>query len=125
MVLGYLGPNDVQGKMPTQDGRTVDVVGKGAGDITANGAKLVQPTAHGAYIYDRYGVDTADAGCRGRRNADDVHRRRAPATATTRHRRPRPARRPRRRPPPSTTAAWPLRRTGDADHHDDECQTMA
>lgn len=51
MVLGYLGPNDVQGKMPTQDGRTVDVVGKG-GDITVNGAKLVCAyTAHGAYIY--------------------------------------------------------------------------
>ena len=51
MVLGYLGPNDVQGKMPTQDGRTVNVVGKG-GDIKVNDAKLVCAyTAHGAYIY--------------------------------------------------------------------------
>jgi uncharacterized surface protein with fasciclin (FAS1) repeats len=51
MVLGYLGPNDVQGKMPTQDGRSVDVVGKGS-DIKVNDAKLVCAyTAHGAYIY--------------------------------------------------------------------------
>ena len=51
MVLGYLGPNDVQGKMPTQDGRTVNVVGKG-GDVKVNDAKLVCAyTAHGAYIY--------------------------------------------------------------------------
>lgn len=51
MVLGYLGPNDVQGKMPTQDGRSVNVVGKGS-DITVNDAKLVCAyTAHGAYIY--------------------------------------------------------------------------
>jgi uncharacterized surface protein with fasciclin (FAS1) repeats len=51
MVLGYLGPNDVQGKMPTQDGRSVNVVGKG-GDIKVNDAKLVCAyTAHGAYIY--------------------------------------------------------------------------
>ena len=51
MVLGYLGPNDVQGKMPTQDGRTVNVVGKGS-DVTVNDAKLVCAyTAHGAYIY--------------------------------------------------------------------------
>lgn len=51
MVLGYLGPNDVKGKMPTQDGRTVTVAGKG-GDVTVNGAKVVCAyTAHGAYIY--------------------------------------------------------------------------
>lgn len=51
MVLGYLGPNDVKGKMPTQDGRTVTVAGKG-GDITVNDAKVVCAyTAHGAYIY--------------------------------------------------------------------------
>ncbi len=51
MVLGYLGPNDVQGKMPTQDGRSVNVVGKGS-DIKVNDAKLVCAyTAHGAYIY--------------------------------------------------------------------------
>ena len=51
MVLGYLGPNDVQGKMPTQDGRPVTVTGKG-GDIKVNDAKLVCAyTAHGAYIY--------------------------------------------------------------------------
>lgn len=51
MVLGYLGPNDVQGTMPTQDGRPVTVTGKG-GDIKVNDAKLVCAyTAHGAYIY--------------------------------------------------------------------------
>lgn len=51
MVLGYLGPNDVQGKMPTQDGRAVTVKGKG-GDITVNDAKVTCAyTAHGAYIY--------------------------------------------------------------------------
>ncbi len=51
MVLGYLGPNDVKGKMPTQDGRTVTVAGKG-GDITVNDAKVTCAyTAHGAYIY--------------------------------------------------------------------------
>lgn len=51
MVLGYLGPNDVQGKMPTQDGRTVTVTGKG-GDVKVNDAKVVCAyTAHGAYIY--------------------------------------------------------------------------
>ena len=51
MVLGYLGPNDVKGKMPTQDGRPVTVAGKGS-DITVNDAKLTCAyTAHGAYIY--------------------------------------------------------------------------
>lgn len=51
MVLGYLGPNDVQGKMPTQDGRAVTVTGKG-GDVKVNDAKVVCAyTAHGAYIY--------------------------------------------------------------------------
>lgn len=51
MVLGYLGPNDVQGTMPTQDGRAVTVTGKG-GDIKVNDAKVVCAyTAHGAYIY--------------------------------------------------------------------------
>ena len=51
MVLGYLGPNDVKGTMPTQDGRPVTVEGKG-GDITVNDAKVTCAyTAHGAYIY--------------------------------------------------------------------------
>ena len=51
MVLGYLQPNDVAGKMPTQDGRPVTVVGKGS-DIKVNDAKVVCAyTAHGAYIY--------------------------------------------------------------------------
>jgi len=51
MVLGYLGPNDVQGKMPTQDGRSITVKGKNS-DITVNDAKLVCAyTARGAYIY--------------------------------------------------------------------------
>ena len=52
MVLGYLGPNDVAGKMPTQDGRLISVTGKG-GDIKVNDtAKVVcSYTAKGAYIY--------------------------------------------------------------------------
>ena len=51
MVLGYLQPNDVQGKMPTQDGRTVVVTGKG-GDVKVNDNRIVCAySAHGAYIY--------------------------------------------------------------------------
>ena len=51
MVLGYLGPNDVQGTMPTQDGRTVVVSGKG-GDIKVNDNRVsCAYTARGAYIY--------------------------------------------------------------------------
>ena len=51
MVLGYLGPNDVQGTMPTQDGRTVVVSGKG-GDIKVNDNRVSCAfTARGAYIY--------------------------------------------------------------------------
>jgi uncharacterized surface protein with fasciclin (FAS1) repeats len=51
MVLGTLGPNDVQGTMPTQDGRPVVVVGKG-GDIRVNDNRVVCAyAAHGAYIY--------------------------------------------------------------------------
>ena len=52
MVLGYLGPDNVAGKMPTQDGRLVSVTGKG-GDVKINDtAKVVcSYTAKGAYIY--------------------------------------------------------------------------
>lgn len=51
MVLGYLGPNDVQGKMPTQDGRSVVVSGKG-GDIKVNDNRVTCAyAARGAYIY--------------------------------------------------------------------------
>ncbi len=51
MVLGYLGPNDVQGTMPTQDGREVVVTGKG-GEIKVNDNRVVCAyTARGAYIY--------------------------------------------------------------------------
>ena len=51
MVLGYLGPNDVAGKMPTQDGRLVTVSGKG-GDIKVNDNRVTCAyTARGAYIY--------------------------------------------------------------------------
>lgn len=52
MVLGYLGPDDVDGKMPTQDGRLISVKGSG-GDIKINDtAKVVcSYTAKGAYIY--------------------------------------------------------------------------
>lgn len=51
MVLGYLGPNDVQGKMPTQDGRPIVVRGKG-GEITVNDNRVTCAyTARGAYIY--------------------------------------------------------------------------
>jgi uncharacterized surface protein with fasciclin (FAS1) repeats len=51
MVLGYLGPNDVQGTMPTQDGRSIVVSGEG-GDVTVNDNRVVCAyTARGAYIY--------------------------------------------------------------------------
>jgi uncharacterized surface protein with fasciclin (FAS1) repeats len=51
MVLGYLGPNDVQGKMPTQDGRSVTVTGKG-GEIKVNDVPVTCAFAtRGAYIY--------------------------------------------------------------------------
>ncbi len=52
MVLGYLGPENVAGKMPTQDGRLVSVTGKG-GDVKINDtAKVVcSYTSKGAYIY--------------------------------------------------------------------------
>lgn len=52
MVLGYLGPDNIAGKMPTQDGRLVSVTGKG-GDVKINDtAKVVcSYTAKGAYIY--------------------------------------------------------------------------
>ncbi|MCV7344296.1 fasciclin domain-containing protein [Mycolicibacterium rhodesiae] len=52
LVLGYLGPDDLHGKMPTQQGSPVNVTGKG-GDIKVNDtAKLVCGyTARGAYIY--------------------------------------------------------------------------
>ena len=51
MVLGYLSPNDVAGKMPTQDGRPVVVTGKG-GDVKVNDIKITCAyQARGAYIY--------------------------------------------------------------------------
>ncbi len=51
LVLGYLNPNDVAGKMPTQDGRPVVVTGKG-GDVKVNDAKIVCAyPARGSYIY--------------------------------------------------------------------------
>jgi uncharacterized surface protein with fasciclin (FAS1) repeats len=51
MVLGFLGPGDVAGTMPTQDGRTVEVTGEG-GDIKVNGNRVTCAySARGAYIY--------------------------------------------------------------------------
>jgi uncharacterized surface protein with fasciclin (FAS1) repeats len=52
LVLGYLGPDDLHGKMPSQQGSPLNVTGKG-GDIKVNDtAKLVCGyTARGAYIY--------------------------------------------------------------------------
>lgn len=52
LVLGYLGPDDLHGKMPTQQGSVVDVTGKG-GDIKINDdvKVLCGYTAAGAYIY--------------------------------------------------------------------------
>jgi uncharacterized surface protein with fasciclin (FAS1) repeats len=52
LVLGYLGPDDLHGKMPTQSGRLVSVTGKG-GDIKINDTTKVvcSYTARGAYIY--------------------------------------------------------------------------
>jgi len=53
MVLGFLGPDDVHGKMPTQQGEPINVTGKG-GDIKVNDtAKVVCGgiTSRGAAIY--------------------------------------------------------------------------
>ena len=51
MVLGYLGPKDIAGTMPTQDGRLVTVTGEG-GDIKVNDNRVVCAyTSRGAYIY--------------------------------------------------------------------------
>lgn len=52
LVLGYLGPDDLHGKMPTQHGSVVSVTGKG-GDIKINDSVKVvcSYTAAGAYIY--------------------------------------------------------------------------
>ncbi len=52
LVLGYLGPDDLHGKMPTQQGSVVNVTGKG-GDIKINDtAKVVCGyTTRAAYIY--------------------------------------------------------------------------
>lgn len=52
LVLGYLGPDDLHGKMPTQQGSVVSVTGKG-GDIKINDSVKVvcSYTAAGAYIY--------------------------------------------------------------------------
>jgi uncharacterized surface protein with fasciclin (FAS1) repeats len=52
LVLGYLGPDDLHGKMPTQQGSTVSVTGKG-GDIKINDSVKVVCgyTTRAAYIY--------------------------------------------------------------------------
>ncbi|TGD85634.1 fasciclin domain-containing protein [Mycolicibacterium sp. CH28] len=52
LVLGYLGPDDLHGKMPTQQGSTVNVTGKG-GDIKINDTVKVVCgyTTRAAYIY--------------------------------------------------------------------------
>lgn len=51
LVLGYLSPNDVAGKMPTQDGRSVVVTGKGS-DVKVNDNKITCAyPVRGAYIY--------------------------------------------------------------------------
>jgi uncharacterized surface protein with fasciclin (FAS1) repeats len=52
MVLGYLGPDDLHGKMPTQQGSQVSVTGKG-GDIKVNDTVkvLCGYTTRAAYIY--------------------------------------------------------------------------
>ena len=51
MVLGNVGPSNVAGKMPTQDGRAVVVAGKD-GDIKVNGNRVTCAySARGAYIY--------------------------------------------------------------------------
>ncbi len=56
MVLGNVGPANVAGTMPTQDGRTVVVTGKD-GDIKVNGNRVsCAYAANGAYIYMIDGV---------------------------------------------------------------------
>ena len=63
MVLGYLGPDDVGGKIPTQDGRLVNVTGKG-GDVKINDTAkvLCSYTAQGRlHLHDRHRADAAVA----------------------------------------------------------------
>jgi uncharacterized surface protein with fasciclin (FAS1) repeats len=56
MVLGNVGPANVAGTMPTQDGRAVVVTGKD-GDIKVNGNRVsCAYAANGAYIYMIDGV---------------------------------------------------------------------
>jgi uncharacterized surface protein with fasciclin (FAS1) repeats len=56
MVLGNVGPANVAGTMPTQDGRPVVVTGKD-GDIKVNGNRVTCAyAANGAYIYMIDGV---------------------------------------------------------------------
>ena len=56
MVLGNVGPANVAGTMPTQDGRSVVVTGKD-GDIKVNGNRVsCAYAANGAYIYMIDGV---------------------------------------------------------------------
>jgi len=56
MVLGNVGPANVAGTMPTQDGRAVVVTGKD-GDIKVNGNRVsCAYAADGAYIYMIDGV---------------------------------------------------------------------
>jgi uncharacterized surface protein with fasciclin (FAS1) repeats len=56
MVLGNVGPANVAGTMPTQDGRPVVVTGKD-GDIKVNGNRVsCAYAANGAYIYMIDGV---------------------------------------------------------------------
>ena len=51
MVLGNVGPANIAGKMPTQDGRAVVVTGKD-GDIKVNDNRVTCAyAANGAYIY--------------------------------------------------------------------------
>lgn len=64
MVLGFLGPDDVHGKMPTQEGKLIDVTGKG-GDIKINDtAKVVcggiTAKSSAIYMIDTV-LDPADA----------------------------------------------------------------
>jgi uncharacterized surface protein with fasciclin (FAS1) repeats len=56
MVLGNVGPANVAGTMPTQDGRPVVVTGKD-GDIKVNGNRVsCAYAANGAYVYMIDGV---------------------------------------------------------------------
>ena len=105
MVLGYLGPNDVQGKMPTQDGRSVTVTGKGS-EIKVNDVPVTCAFAtRGAYIYMIDEVLTPPT------PAAEAGESATPTTTPTTAASPTTTAAPTTTAPPTTTAASPAEQT--------------